>query len=92
MIYLMWIFSVLALLFFGFMLFTNWRIFYHNHVRKDSAASVIPLIGGISGGIGLWLLPIVSFDTIWLLVPLFIEWGSFPLLLVTVLSFLKNNS
>jgi hypothetical protein len=92
MAYLMWICSVFALLFFGLMFFTNWRIFYHNYVKKDASTSVIPLIGGISGVIGLWLLPSANLDTILLFIPLLIEWGSIPLLLATGLLLLINKS
>jgi hypothetical protein len=91
MAYLMWIFSVFALLFFGFMLFINWRIFYHNNIKKDSTTSVIPLIGGISGVIGLWLLPALNLDFILMFIPLIIEWGSFPLLLATGFFLLKRK-
>jgi hypothetical protein len=79
----MWLISVLALIFFVLMFFTNWRIFYYNYVRKDSVTTVVPLLGGGAGMIALWILPIYEIDTFWVFVPLFIEWGSFPLLLVT---------
>ncbi|MDO8341869.1 MAG: hypothetical protein Q7T48_01595 [Cellvibrio sp.] len=90
--YLMWLISVPALLFFTLMFVTNWRIFYHNYIKKDSFTSVIPLVGGIAGAIGLWLLPVVDIDFRWLIIPLLIEWGCIPLFLVTGFSLLNRKA
>ena len=92
MIYLMWLISVPSLIFFSLMLFTNWRIFYHNYIKKDSTTSVIPLMGGIAGVIGLWMMPNIEVGLPWLFVPFLVEWGSVPLLLVSLFSFLNNKA
>jgi hypothetical protein len=74
------------------MFFANWRIFFHNYIKKDSATTVIPLIGGGSGALGLWLLPVVGDESLFLLlIPLLIEWGSFPLLLVAGFFLVRRN-
>lgn len=91
MTYLMWFVSVPALVIFVTMLITNWHIFYHNYIKKDSAAPVIPLIGGVADMIGLWLIPIWNKNVFWLLAPMIVDWGSIPLLIVTLLSFLLKN-
>jgi hypothetical protein len=91
MTYLMWLISVPALIFFVLMFLTNWRIFYHNYVKKDSATSVIPIVGGISGVVSLWSMPFVNIDMPWLFLPLVTEWGSIPLLLVAGFSILNRK-
>lgn len=78
-----WIASALFLAFFAFMFFTNWRLFYYNYVKRTAFTSVVPMVGGIAGCIGLLLLPVDGANDFWW-VPLLIEWGSAPVILFSI--------
>lgn len=63
----------------------NGMVFLNNYVFRKKWVSAIPIIGGISGSIGLALLPI---HDIWRYawIPAIIDWGFLPLLLVSLVS------
>jgi len=73
-----WLISGILLGFFAFMFWTNWRIFFHNYIKKDSHTSVIPFLGGLSGTIGLLIAPVNGIAVFWW-IPLLLDWGSVPL-------------
>lgn len=55
----------------------NASILWTWYVRKRRPPSWIPLIGGTSGAVGLWLLPSAAAHKWWWL-PLIVDWGSVP--------------
>jgi hypothetical protein len=55
----------------------NASLLWTCYVRKRKAPSWIPLVGGITGVIGLWLLPVPAAHR-WWWVPLIVDWGSVP--------------
>ncbi len=90
--YLLWVISIVALLFFCLMLIGNWNVFYENFIKKNTTISAVPLLGGIVGVVGLWLMPI-GVDNKWLFLPLIVEWGSFPLIITFGVSrFIKTRT
>ncbi len=59
----------------------NASVLWIYYVRKRKAPSSIPLVGGVSGAVGLWLLPISAAHR-WWWVPLVFDWGSLPLFMM----------
>lgn len=47
------------------------------YVRKREHPSWTPLLGGVSGAIGIWVLPLEAAHR-WWWVPLVLDWGSLP--------------
>lgn len=45
--------------------------------RSQGTQSWLPVIGGVSGAIGLYVMPNRSVSTLWWL-PLFLDWGTIP--------------
>ena len=91
MMYVRLAISVLPLSVFAVMLYANWRIFYHVHFKRDSTATAVPLIGGIAGVLGFWLLPLGEGKIYWMFMPLIVEWGSLPLLIFASISHLLRH-
>jgi hypothetical protein len=59
----------------------NAMIFWQTVVQKEHAPAVAPIFGGILGAIGVALLPFPETYK-WAWVPLVIDWGGLPLLVV----------
>jgi hypothetical protein len=62
----------------------NGLVFLNNYTFKKRWVSAIHFIGGISGAIGLTLLPVHD-SWRYALVPAIIDWGCLPVLLVSLL-------
>jgi hypothetical protein len=75
----------------GLVIVGNWRVFLMG-VRGERAPSWVPLIGGVLGSLSCWLAPSPWFNANWR-VPLFIDWGSVPGLVHTLvwLIFLRSR-
>jgi len=59
----------------------NAMIFWLTVVRKEQASSVAPILGGVIAAAGIAILP-VSESWKWLWVPLVVDWGGLPFLLI----------
>lgn len=85
-----WISAVPFFLLFGFIagmhLIGTW-LFY---VKKQKNGSMLPLLGGLSGVIGLAILD-WKLALYWFWVPLLLDWGSFPLLFITLCYWLSGE-
>lgn len=57
--------------------FLNWRVFWKIHIQGVKAPSWIPLMGGLFGGIAMWILPSGDIRS-WAWIPLLLDWGSLP--------------
>ena len=88
---LFWIIGLLLLIFCIYMTVMNWAVFVNNHILKKKWTSAIPLVGGISGALGIICLPVEgSWKYLW--IPLIVDWGSFPVIVVALISHLGKNS
>ncbi len=77
MIALRWILGGALLLFCAYGCVANANIFWIGFIRKRKAPSWVPLVAGLSGAIGLWVLPVAAAHKWWWL-PLVLDWGSLP--------------
>jgi hypothetical protein len=55
----------------------NASVLWTYYVWKRKAPSWIPLVGGVTGVIGLWIIPVPAAHR-WWWVPLVLDWGSLP--------------
>lgn len=83
---MLWTISSLLIALSIYLVVMNGMVFLNNYVFKKKWVSAIPIIGGISGAVGLTLVPI---HDIWrfAFIPLIIDWGCLPVVLVSL--FLK---
>jgi hypothetical protein len=85
-----WIIS-LALLIIGlFVSVMNWVIFVQNYILKKKLTSAIPLLGGLSGAIGIACLPIAG-SSQYLWIPLIADWGCLPVIIVSLISRVRGK-
>jgi hypothetical protein len=76
-ILLRWGLASLCLLIFGILALLNaWTVIEYRLNNKH--VSAVPLVGGIFGMIGLFILPVGSSETYWWL-PLLLDYGSVPM-------------
>jgi hypothetical protein len=75
--YLNWIPSGLLLGLFTILSIQNWLVFWRRHVRAEHAPSWTPLLAGLCGAVGFWIVPVAPLHGYWWL-PFFIDWGSIP--------------
>lgn len=85
-----WIIGIAFLLFGSYIAAMNWAVFINNHILKKKWTSAVPLVGGITAGIGIACLPIFG---IWRYawIPLLIDWGSVPVIAVSLACHLKDR-
>lgn len=76
----LWVVSIAALLLFTLLAAINLMTAINNYVLKRRWASLIPLIGGISGMIGIVTLPVEGVLRYWW-VPFFADYGSAPIII-----------
>ena len=60
----------------------NAMVFWESVVRKEHAPAVAPIFGGVLAAAGVALLPLPG-TWQWAWVPLAVDWGGFPLLVVS---------
>lgn len=82
-----WIISIGTLLLGAWVIILNWLMFYQNFIIRKKYSSFVPLVGGIFMLIGLYNIPVQSVSK-WYWLPLFIDFGSIPLLAWTLVSFI----
>lgn len=70
------IFAIVLLLIGGVFIAYNAMIFWLTIVRKEEAASVAPVFGGVIAAAGLVVLPVAG-SWHWAWVPLLMDWGGF---------------
>lgn len=63
---------------FAFITFGNFALIYRSYVYKRQA-SLVPLLGGISGSLACYLLPFPRLQD-WLLIPLLLDPGAVPII------------
>jgi len=86
-----WIIGTTFLLFGGYMIVMNWGVFINNHVLKKKWTSAVPFVGGVAAAIGLACLPVAGLWRFsWVL--LIIDWGSIPVVCVSLICHLKGSS
>lgn len=83
MLLLRWIVGLFFFALFIHLSVLNAFVFWSVHVRKQSTASWIPLLGGVFGTISLAVLPLPEFKHFWWL-PLLLDYGCLPGLTQTV--------
>jgi len=74
---LRWALGAALLALFALVCVLNAGVFWRRHIRKRNAPSLLPLLGGVSGSIGLCLLPVLAVHPWWWL-PLLLDWGCVP--------------
>ncbi len=85
-----WVISVVILMFGIYMVAMNWAVFANNHILKKKWTSAVPLVGGMALAIGLLCIPIRSmWKYAW--IPLFLDWGSFPVILTSLILKLREK-
>jgi hypothetical protein len=77
MIVLRWILGCALLLFCAYGSVGNTRFLWVRYIEKRRPPSWVPLVAGLSGAIGLWVLPLAAAHK-WWWVPLILDWGSLP--------------
>ena len=70
----------MLLILFVWLSLLNWSVAWRGLVRRQPAPSWIPLLGGLSGALGLVAMPLSGVARIWWL-PLLLDWGCAPGLL-----------
>ncbi len=60
----------------------NAIVFWLTVVRQDHASSVAPIVGGVIAAAGIVVLPVAG-SWQWAWIPLVIDWGGFPIFLVS---------
>lgn len=68
----------------------NWRIFWHNAVRKGKYVSSILLFGGIAGALGALIMPLPVVPYLFW-VPLLLDWGTIPMLVMMCARLCKRS-
>jgi hypothetical protein len=77
MIALRWISGSALLLFCAYGCVANASVLWIWYIQKRRPPSWVPLVAGLSGAIGLWVLPVAAAHRWWWL-PLVLDWGSLP--------------
>jgi hypothetical protein len=86
---ILWVESLLFLACFVFAANLDWMTVWAA-IFRGKHSSWIPLVGGLFGVAGVWLLPIAGSHFYWWL-PLILDWGSLPGLLSTAWSFASRK-
>jgi hypothetical protein len=87
---LFWIISLTLLTIALFVSVMNWVVFVKNYILKKKWTSAIPLLGGLSGAIGIAILPVAgSAQYLW--IPLIADWGCLPVIIVTLISRVRGQ-
>lgn len=82
-----WIISVAFIFAFLWIAVANWSIVWIYCFTRKNVGSCIPMMGGLLGAIGMWILPIDGSHRIaW--IPFLLDWGSIPHLVYTAGYFL----
>lgn len=77
---LLWILAVALLCMALWVGVVNWSVVLIYWFTRKSVGSWTPLLSGVCGAVGVWLLPVEGASRLaW--VPLFLDWGSVPGLL-----------
>ena len=86
----LWFIAGLLGLFGSYVITMNWLVFVNNHVLHKKWTSAIPVIGGLSLGLAVLLIPL---HRTWLFcwLPLLLDWGAIPIILVSMIVHLKNR-
>ena len=88
-----WLISCLALLIFSLIALHNWASVCSVFIKNNLFGSVIPILGGVVGSIGLLVSPTIEIgNPLYLLVPAIIDPGCLPLLLTPLFQFLFELS
>lgn len=84
--------AITILLFVVFLLLSsgNGIVFWDAYVRRKKTASWIPIMGGACGTLSLTIMPIPGARWWWWL-PLLLDWGSFPGLLVSIVYWVTHS-
>ena len=77
MLWLRIIAAVSFLAIFAYIAVSNWLIVIKSLVTKQDQESWVPIVGGFSGVVGLFLLPVNMPESVRLL-PMILDWGSLP--------------
>jgi hypothetical protein len=77
LIALRWACACGLLLLCAWVVVVNANVLWTWYIRRRKAPSWIPLVGGVSGAIGILLLPLSDVHKWWWL-PLVLDWGSLP--------------
>lgn len=77
MIWIQWIAGIILSVFSAWIICMNGLTFWERHIQHKKTPSWIPLLGGLSGTVGLLILPVIAIKHFWWL-PLILDWGSFP--------------
>jgi hypothetical protein len=84
MIELRWVIAALLFALFIWLATMNAMVFWNTFIHRKKTSSWIPIIGGIFGMLSLIIVPIASAKRWWWL-PLVVDWGSIPGILVSII-------
>lgn len=74
----------------GYFIVINWAVVVNNHLLRRKWTSAIPLIGGVLGSIGMLAFP-ASGIRAYAWIPLFLDWGCLPLIVISFLCYLSRS-
>lgn len=86
---LRYIISGLLFIIFLWVAICNLWIIVRYYLKKQPG-STIPLIGGLSGVLALFVIPFNQLRSLWW-IPLVIDWGSLPLVVTYLISLIKGK-
>lgn len=90
MMLLNWIVSVLIIVFGIYIIIMNWCVFLNNHIHGNRWTSAVPFVGAVSLALGVVLLPVPQgWKYAW--IPLFLDWGSIPVVATAIISWLRRK-
>ncbi len=87
--YARWILGIMAVCAFLYIAAGNLYLLYLNRV-KAQRHSLIPLVGGVLGALGLLSIPAQHASEYWW-IPLILDFGALPLVVITILWFIYRS-
>lgn len=90
MIIFQWVLSILFLVIGLFFCVINWMHFTYTYILKKKCGSAFTLMGGCFCGLGIYLMPIDGIQG-WAILPFFIDWGSFPIIVAAVITAMSQK-
>src|SRR5215467_1716281 len=85
-----WGMALIILVLAGYCILFNAVVAFRSAVLRRRRISLVPLVGGLSGAAGLWLVPVKG-SLYWLWSPVVVDIGCLPLVLAAVLDGIRGR-